>query len=264
MQSVINLFRFLLLENSKKSMPINQDERIRKDLAIFHRKINLQTVTRDMQQEMLNASNTGLSSHTLKIELGAGVLPMKINFPEVVATDIVPASHLDGILDATAMDMSDGTVDVLFLQNTFHHIPDPMAFFTECERVLKRGGRVVILDPYFNKLSRFIYPKLFKTETYNLQGAWNDASGHEMVGANQALSHIIFARDVLVFQKLLPNFEIVNANPLPQGLRYLLTGGLNFKQLIPNSFFPLIKSLEGFNLIEKYLSIHWMVVLEKK
>ena len=51
--------------------------------------------------------------------------------------------------------------------------------------------------------------------------------------------------------------------PLETGLRYLLTGGLNFRQLAPDALFGLVKYFERFDFVSKILGIHWLIVIEK-
>ena len=38
------------------------------------------------------------------------------------------------------------SVDVIFLSNVFHHLPDPPAYFRNARRVLRQGGRVAIVE----------------------------------------------------------------------------------------------------------------------
>ena len=45
------------------------------------------------------------STPGLRIELGAGVAPVSMSFPEVLATDVVDGPGLDRVLDAQAMDL---------------------------------------------------------------------------------------------------------------------------------------------------------------
>ena len=175
-------FLNLLRESSKVNPEVNQDMRLKLDQEILTRKPKFWEVVSHIQRRMVDqASNFNIEA-ALNIELGAGVLPMKINYPKITSTDVVPANHLDGILDATNLDLPDDSVQNIFLQNTFHHIPNPQDFFEESLRVLKSGGRIIIVDPYFNRLSRLLYPRLFATESFELMGSWDDASEHAMVG----------------------------------------------------------------------------------
>jgi hypothetical protein len=54
-----------------------------------------------------------------------------------------------------------------------------------------------------------------------------------MEGANQALSYIVFERDRERFERLFPDLEIVEQSWIANYPRYLLSGGLNFRQLLP-------------------------------
>ena len=252
-----------LKEPSKKNVVEDQELRFQIDQQIMLRKKAFMDVVNDIQAEMIQLASLNEMKVGLNFELGAGVLPMNANYDNVLSTDVVPSSHLDGILDATSLDLADQSTQTLFLQNTFHHIPDPQAFFNEAQRVLTKGGRIIIVDPFDNLLSGLIYPRLFVTENYSKSGSWDDASNHAMIGANQALTHIVFKRDLQLFLDSNPGLRLLDARPLKSGFRYLLTGGLNFRQLLPKPLLDLIRVLERYRIIPNFLAIHWVVVLEK-
>ena len=171
------------------------------------------------------------------IELGAGVIPMSKLDSRIKSTDIVPTAHLNGVLDTTILDIEDSTVSGFILQNTFHHIHDPEAFFQETSRVLTLDGRIVILDPYFNRLLRWLYPRLFKSEDFDTGGSWKGPNQHAMIGANQALSYIVFERDRAYFDSTFPELRIIEKLPVCFDSRYILTGGLNFRKTAPGFIF---------------------------
>jgi SAM-dependent methyltransferase len=253
-----------LLRDRRKTIVIeDQSTRVETDLSIAREKPDFLQVVQDLQQLMLSQMKSEDQNPPVYIELGAEVLPMSLRSSHIKSTDIVESSHLDGVLDATNLDLPNNSIDGLFLQNTFHHIPDPDAFFRECGRVLKPGGRVVILDPFFNLLSTRLYRILFRSESFDKNGSWNDASEHAMIGANQALSYIVFKRDRKRYDSMNPNLKIVKNFPVSSGLRYLLTGGLNFRRISPRWLFPLIKKCEGNRFLATSFAIHWIVVLEK-
>ena len=258
-ETILNLLR----EPTKRNLTEDQSKRLEVDRKIMISKPEFLRVVSDIQNIMVSSAKLSESRIDLNLELGAGVIPMKNNFPNIKSTDIVSASHLDGILDATNLNLKDNSTQTLFLQNTFHHVPDPQKFFDESIRVLKNGGRIVIVNPFHNKLSSFLYPILFKTETFDKRGSWNDASNHAMIGANQALSFIVFKRDIAKFNASNANLRLIHAEPLPSGLRYLLTGGLNFKKLMPDFVLKIISFIERAGILPSFLSIHWIVVLEK-
>jgi ubiquinone/menaquinone biosynthesis C-methylase UbiE len=47
---------------------------------------------------------------------------------------------------AYTLPLRDGVVDLVICLNTLHHLEDPIPFFNECARVLKKGGKFVIMD----------------------------------------------------------------------------------------------------------------------
>jgi hypothetical protein len=86
-----------------------------------------------------------------------------------------------------------------------------------------------------------------------------------MSGANQALSHLIFDRDLNRFQAEHPTLEIVHRDVLGNWLRYLLSGGLNFRPLFPAAGTPLLKGLERLlNPLRGRLGLHRVIVLRKR
>lgn len=51
--------------------------------------------------------------------------------------------------------LPDGSCDLIFTSNTYHHIADPVEYFRNAKKYLKPGGRVAILD--LNDTSWFPY-----------------------------------------------------------------------------------------------------------
>jgi len=85
-----------------------------------------------------------------------------------------------------------------------------------------------------------------------------------MSGANQALSWVVFTRDRRRFEREYPELELVVDRPHTH-LRYLLSGGVNFRQLIPSSFGGAVANLEEvlapFN---RWLALQHTIVLRRR
>jgi len=258
---------YLFRDKRKRCVLDDQDVRVSIDMDIATSKPEFVEVVRDIQalmSERMLANSNKFDSEVKFIELGAGVIPMSSWIKNVTSTDVVDSAHLDGVLDATQLKLQDNSMNGLYLQNTFHHIPDPAAFFNEALRVLLPGGRIVIVDPNHNLFSRMIYKKLFVTESFDINGSWNDASPHAMIGANQALSYLVFVRDRKKFDRENPGFRIIETVTISSGLRYILTGGLNFRRIAPKFVFPALAKFEKRLSMVNFFAIHWLIVLEKK
>ncbi len=200
------------------------------------------------------------------IELGAGVYPVRETLPAVLATDLVAAQHLDRALDAQAMALPDSSVRAFYLQNSFHHFPEPERFFAELERTLVAGGGAVLIEPAAGPLASWLYPRLFASEGYDKRALdWETAVAGPMSGANQALSYLIFDRDLARFQLAHPDLEIVHRDVLGNWLRYLLSGGLNFRALVPGWMMSAVAGLEWLlSPMRNALGLHRVLVLRKR
>ena len=199
-----------------------------------------------------------------RIEIGAGVSFMKKIYPDVIVTDVKRADHLDGVLDAQNMNLDDVSVRAFYGINCFHHFPAPELFFDELNRVLAKGGGCILIDPYYGPLAGFLYAKLFKTETFDKsQREWSNTAG-VMVGANQALSYVVFVRDRVIYTSKFPNLKIIHMETLNNYLQYLISGGLNFKQMIPDFLFPVIRFVEFLlTPVSRLFALHHIIVIMK-
>jgi SAM-dependent methyltransferase len=203
----------------------------------------------------------------MKIEIGSGSSLFKYYFPSIQSTDIKIHKHNDMSLDAQDMtNIGDNSVETFYAINCFHHFPNPDKFFNELNRTLRVGGTCIIIEPYFGILSSFLYKRMFKTESFDKkQKDWNYISSGPMTGANQALSYIVFFRDLDKFLFENANLEIAHTTILNNYLRYLFSGGLNFKQLVPAWIEKPIKTIEFLlQPINKLFALHHIIVLRKK
>jgi hypothetical protein len=85
-----------------------------------------------------------------------------------------------------------------------------------------------------------------------------------MTDANQALSFIVFERDRLEFATRFPELQIMSASPATNWPRYLASGGLNFRRLLPRAAFPLLERVEPrLGRIHNWLGLHQFIVLRR-
>lgn len=246
---------------------VDSDDRIVRHAAVLARKPMLREVFTEFHHlfRTLDERYFG-KTDGLRVEIGAGVAPVRDSYPDVLATDVVDAPYLDRVLDAQAMDLPDDSVRALYGQNCFHHFPEPRKFFAEVERVVAPGGGVILIEPYHGPVASQLYKRLFASEGFDkAMPGWEAPSEGPMNGANQALSHIVFVRDRATFEESFPGLEIVHEEPLSNLLRYLLSGGLNFRQLVPDAGVPAIKAVERLiRPILPVLALHHIVVLRHR
>ena len=173
------------------------------------------------------------------IEIGSGGGFYREIRQGVVSLDIRPGADVDIVGSALALPFTSQSVSAVLLLNVLHHLPDPAAFFRECNRVLKPGGRVCLIEPYVSWLSRRVIKPLHH-EPWDETGTWALPESGPMTGANMALPWIIFARDRARYDAEYPTLPVDRLTRHTLVL-YLLSGGVSMRALAPGGLFmPLL------------------------
>lgn len=203
------------------------------------------------------------------LEIGSGVIPFSETNPGAISSDIMFGENIQCQLDAMEIPIRNDALHAIVLQNVFHHLPNYSIALQEMERVLEDGGLIILIEPSFNYLSRLVYPKLFSFEGYDCDALSNqrlfNKTGDQV--PNQALSFIVFERDEKKFEEMFPDLKILVKAQLPSGLRYLGTGGLNFRRLLPSVFLRLLRYAESTSWGARILgsvALHWVIVIQFK
>ncbi len=198
------------------------------------------------------------------VELGSGGGFLKEIIPNVITSDVLEIPNIvDKIFYAQEMPFENESVSAIFMTDVFHHIPDSGAFLKEATRVLKHKGRIVMIEPGNSIWGRFIY-KNFHHEPFNIHGDWFIPQSGPMSGSNQALPYIVFERDRKKFEKEFPELKIKEIS-YHTPLRYLLSGGVSKKQMVPSFSFGFFKALEKFlRGINNKFGMFVTIVIEKE
>ena len=151
----------------------------------------------------------------------------------------------------------------------FHHLSSPSKFLYEAQRVIVQSGAIILIEPSTSVMARIIYPNLFATEDYSLKFGSQSVLSEEWYSAkpNQALSYAAFKLERDRFANQFSGFGVPKLFHLPSGIRYLLSGGLNFRPLLGPRTMKLIQSIEKTTIgsaILRQLSLHWMIVIRRR
>lgn len=228
--------------------------------GIISRKGFLKRIYTDYYREFKAA--IGVLDNGSLVELGSGGGFIKQIVPGVITSDISVVEGIDLCLSGECMPFRSNVVDGLFMLNTLHHIKKPGLFLEELTRVLKSGGKAVLIDPASTLWSRFIF-KTFHHEDFDPEAGWEPKGRGRLTSANDALSWIIFVRDRQVFGGEFPELRIKRIL-LHTPLRYLFSGGLTLKQIVPSWSYRLVKGMEYLlTPFNKYIGMFMSVELEK-
>ena len=102
------------------------------------------------------------------------------------------------------------TVDIVYLSQAFHHADKPILLATECKRILKKGGKVIIIGEK-TITKRFLVVRYLKNLLKN-------------------------RKIVPTLRDLLPKDLVKGNNHFPAETYDFIWGGLDFKWLYSNNF----------------------------
>jgi SAM-dependent methyltransferase len=196
------------------------------------------------------------------VELGSGGGFIKQLMDNVITSDILELPNVDKVFSALSMPFEAASIDAFFMFDVLHHITDPKAFFEQALRCLKAPGKIVMIEPANTLWARFIYQN-FHHERFDTRAEWTLEEAGPLSQANGAVPWIIFSRDREMFEKEFPTLKIVamrNHTPL----RYLLSGGLTLRQLVPSFTYPMVKVIEYLlSPLNNWLGMFQTIELEK-
>jgi SAM-dependent methyltransferase len=178
------------------------------------------------------------------VELGSGPGLARELIPELELTDLVAAPWHDRRVDAQALPFADGELGALVLFDVLHHLPAPARLFSEAERVLRPGGRIVLCEPYVSAASYPVY-KFLHEEGLDL-GAdplAEELAERDPFDANQAIPTLLFRRHARVLAARFKRLRVVSDERLA-GLAYPASGGFGRGPLLPLALWRALLALE--------------------
>jgi SAM-dependent methyltransferase len=196
---------------------------------------------RSIYEEWDSLIRESLPSEGEVLEVGSG--PGFLD--NVITSDVFPLPGLHLALDARRLPFRSNTLRAIVMVDVLHHISRPREFLSESIRVLQTGGRIIMVEPWVSRWSRFIYVN-FHHEPFRPDAeTWEFPSGGPLSAANGALPWMIFERDRDVFASEFPDLLVIAIRPM-MPFRYLLSGGLSKPALAPSWIFPLVRRIESF------------------
>jgi len=102
-----------------------------------------------------------------------------------------------------------------------------------------------MIEPWVSTWSRPIYRHLHHEPFDPSAREWTFPDAGPLSGANGALPWIVFQRDRHEFESEFPDLEIQAVRPV-MPFRYLVSGGVSMRQLMPEATFTLWRKLESW------------------
>jgi SAM-dependent methyltransferase len=200
------------------------------------------------------------------LEIGGGSGNLKEFFTHAISSDILFTPWADAVLDAHDLPFKDAALDNIVLFDVLHHLIDPLHFFFEAQRTLKKNGRIILMEPYISWASFFIYQFLhaeglvWKSYPFEKQGLNKNKSYFH---GNQAIPTLIFEKYKNEFCNNFPRLNIIKKERSDFFI-YPLSGGFHNPSLCPLFLYSAFEYLEKlFRPFNRLLAFRLFVVLKK-
>jgi SAM-dependent methyltransferase len=177
------------------------------------------------------------------LELGSGAGFFEEFLPNVITSEIFLCPHVRLVADAQRLPFKEQSLRGIVMCDVLHHIPQPRRFFSEASRCVRPGGVIAMIEPWVTGWSRLIYKNLHHEPFRPDAVEWEIPSGGPLSGANGAMPWILFHRDRVHFEREFPQWEIRDIEPC-MPFRYLISGGVSKRQLMPAWSFAMWRALE--------------------
>ncbi len=178
------------------------------------------------------------------LELGSGAGYCERFIPGLITSEIFPCTRAKVVVDAQQIPFADGSLRAIVLTDVLHHLPQVERFFAEASRCLRKGGKILMIEPWVTPWSRWVYTRLHHEPFRPEAEDWSFASTGPLSGSNSAMPWIVFVRDRRRFESLSPELSIERIRPF-MPFRYLVSGGVGMRSLMPGFTHAAWAALEG-------------------
>ncbi len=237
-------------------------DKLAKNGDIWEQKKVLREIYHDFYERIAEFLTSGVT-----LEIGGGTGNLKEYAPNVISSDIIDSPWLDCVFDAQSIPFQDNSISNIVAVDVLHHIEFPIRFFNEANRVLKKGGRIILLEPAITPVSYPFYHFIHEEDVILSQNPLLDGEpnpNRKPFDANQAIPTLIFNKYKKDFAKLFPELSVVEKRYMSL-FAYPLSGGFQKWCLVPVF---LVKPLLRFErIVEKWIGrvfgFRIFIVIEK-
>lgn len=164
---------------------------------------------------------SGSASDLRVLEIGSGGLDFaRKRWPNVLNTRF----DTDGGILAEELPFENNSFDLIIAKDVLHHIKDVPRAFSEFNRVLVSGGKVIASEPSWSLLGRIIY-RYFHEEDWQESKDFVIKS-NDPWASNQALIYNLTKLSSDERSEILSGFELTT-HGCTYGITYLISGGVH-------------------------------------
>ncbi len=170
----------------------------------------------------------------MTLEIGGGIGNLKQRLGNVISTDVQFAPWLNCVADAQILPFADASIDNIVMVDVLHHVESPATFFREAERILRPGGRIVMVEPAITWGSTLFYRFLHQEPVVTSADPLVDgerSKDRDPYDSNQAIPTLIATSHLNRFHRLFPTLRVSGLHWFSFAV-YPLSGGFKSWSLV--------------------------------
>ncbi len=211
--------------------------------AVHRRIIEEKPLLLDVYDEWYSALTEAIGDAHPVLEIGSGAGHLATRVPGLLTSDVQGMPGIRVVLDAHQLPFGTQSLGAIAMTNVLHHLSDVRAFFHEAARTVTPGGVCVAIEPWVTPWSAFVYRHLHHEPFDPEASDWSLPTQGRLSGANDALPWIIFDRDRDRFERECPDWTVETVR-LGWPMRYLLSGGVSLRALLPDAARGLLRRMD--------------------
>jgi SAM-dependent methyltransferase len=168
------------------------------------------------------------------LELGSGGGFFRDFAPHAITSECADVPSIDRTVDACRIHeaFAEGSLDAIAAFNVFHHLPNAADFLRGASHVLRPGGRICLVEPWFTPVGQWFYRALHHEPSVLDPGDWSIVGEGRLGGANSRLPTSVFRDSTDRFARAFPELTVKKREPFHKWL-YLVSGGLRLNTRMP-------------------------------
>ena len=239
-------------------------QEISQDAAKIRKNALLEEIYNDVYSRI--AAEIPAHAYPRLLELGSGGGFFREFAPHAITSECVDVPGIDRTVDACRIQESfaDGALDAVAGFNVFHHLPNAAGLLSGASRVLRKGGRLCLVEPWFTPLGQWFYRAIHHESSILDADDWGIVGEGRLEGANSRLPTSVFRDSSERFAREFPELEIVKLEPFHKWL-YLASGGLRLNTRVPRALARGLVTLDRrIHLGNRMTGLFALIVVERR
>lgn len=196
--------------------------------ALANPRSNLAALLRERHRFL--GDHVRLGDRVLEIGSGIGVTHLAMPECRLVRTDVEANPWIDAVASGETLPFQDGSFDAVVCIAALHHMHHPLAALREMARVLKPGGKALIVEVHASRLLRAMLSATgheyvdFNVDPFGSESCQSRAGDHW--NGNNAVGDLLFG-DPGRLRQALPQFSLAH-HCFTETVLLVNSGGVNY------------------------------------